>query len=226
MKLPGKSFDEEKNPTVTLDKQKAVGGDSYNMFDSGCNLSGLRKVHMYWDYNTKSTCHSGSRSTIKRIFLEFDKPSRSNDRREPSYNNGIAMSKISDDTLSIVEVNTNDPIVRIDVWTNGSIVNGIQFFMRSGAISQLYGMTVNPNNPATTFEGKGPCSELVGVHGCCGEAVGGINKLGFTFATFKNKNLGFPPNHIDASWATTLDDIESLVTASKEEEEVVVVVAS
>ena len=129
-------MDEEKNPTVTLDKQKAVGRDHVGamFFYSGCNLSGLRKVHIYCGYYHDRVY----RSAIKRIFLEFDKPSHSNDNREPSYT-GIGMSKTAGhtDTLIIFEPNTNDPIVRIDVWTMGVIVNGIQFFMRSGAISQL-----------------------------------------------------------------------------------------
>ena len=138
MKLPSsKSFDEGYNTTVALDQQTAVGGKGGIAFDSGCNLSGLRKVHIHCGpfYHEGVDTYD---STIKRIFLEFDKPFHLKDARgEPSYNGcGIGMNK-DRDTQSIFELNPSDSIVRIDVWNDGFVVNAIRFFMKSGAISQL-----------------------------------------------------------------------------------------
>ena len=221
MKLPGKSLNDDGgcsnlNPTssVTLDKQTAVGAPGVNLFDSGCNLSGLRKVHIYCGrfHNNRIDF----RSTIKRLFLEFDKPSNSSTIREPSYN-GIGMFIQSGDVENILELNPNDSIVRIDVWTNNILVNGIQFFMKSGAVSELYGV---PNiKPPITFQGKQPGSKLVGIHGCFG---GVVYKLGFTFATTSTVDHDFPPSSsidIDSTWATLSGGVESTAGASKEKEE-------
>eukprot|EP00532_Pseudo-nitzschia_australis_P012552 CAMPEP_0168211052 /NCGR_PEP_ID=MMETSP0140_2-20121125/3503_1 /TAXON_ID=44445 /ORGANISM="Pseudo-nitzschia australis, Strain 10249 10 AB" /LENGTH=67 /DNA_ID=CAMNT_0008137705 /DNA_START=54 /DNA_END=254 /DNA_ORIENTATION=+ len=55
---------------VGLDKQEAVGGNGGVSFDSGCNPSGLCKIHIcVGPYQHKDVWYH---STIKRIFLEFD----------------------------------------------------------------------------------------------------------------------------------------------------------
>ena len=60
-----------------LDKQDFVGGNGGYLFDSGCNVTGLRKVYMEqvcmehgkYKYDNCNKIHP---YLIKRIFLEFN----------------------------------------------------------------------------------------------------------------------------------------------------------
>ena len=69
MKLPGMKIS-------LLDKQEAVGGTLGYIFDSGYDVSGLRRVHIeQGQYESNKRYYP---SLIKRIFLEFNKPADSN----------------------------------------------------------------------------------------------------------------------------------------------------
>ena len=71
-----------------LDRQDSVGGLGGHLFDSGCNLSGLRKVHIeLGGYQYENRRYP---SLIKRIFLVFNNhPTDSNldtkEERHPQY---------------------------------------------------------------------------------------------------------------------------------------------
>jgi hypothetical protein len=192
MKLPGQTIS-------LLDKQEAVGGTGGSIFDSGCNVTGLRKVHM-------ECCLY----VIKRIFLEFNNHTDSNQdtkqERHPQYFDYYNV----DNKLSTFELNPNDHIIKVNVWSDDDFVTGISFFLMSGTVSQLYGLP-SEFDTLTTFEGKNGAT-MVGIHGCFGEV---IDRLGITFAKTMHDDLGFPPNHIDdASWSTLQKENESSCTVT------------
>ena len=178
MKVSCKSFDEQKYPKVLIDKQEAVGdrdsGRGY-MFDSGCNLSGVRKIHVCLGTSTNHINQIKYYQTIERIFLEFETTMHSDKHLTPFYDVGGAFS--GSGIRRILKVDKNDSIARIDVYRHGYTPCGIQFHLNSGAVSELYGST--GNSGATSFEGNHPGSKLVGVHGLYSKS---IVKVGFTFA--------------------------------------------
>ena len=207
--MASKIFDEyaPSHPMVVLDKQNAVGGKGGYLFDSGCNLSTLQRVHIQsgdFEWNSKTyPC------TIKRIFFDFEKPLESSQSKSqpkesltPFYR-GLGVS--GEYTETIFEMDANDSIVRIDVWTSEDLVNAVQFHMKSGLVSELYGAPYIDGPLLTTFEGKSPASKLVGVHGSFG---GVMNKLGFTFATGTvfDDDIGFPPLTEESTDVTTKED--------------------
>jgi hypothetical protein len=199
MKLPGQTIS-------LLDKQEAVGGTGGSIFDSGCNVTGLRKVHMEqgkYDFG----CY---RYVIKRIYLEFNNHTDSNQdtkqERHPQYFDYYHV----DNKLSTFELNPNDHIIKVNVWSDDDFVTGISFFLMSGTVSQLYGLP-SEFDTLTTFEGKNGAT-MVGIHGYCSDF---IDRLGITFAKTMHDDLGFPPNHIDdASWSTLQKEIESSCTVT------------
>eukprot|EP00532_Pseudo-nitzschia_australis_P003044 CAMPEP_0168182126 /NCGR_PEP_ID=MMETSP0139_2-20121125/11678_1 /TAXON_ID=44445 /ORGANISM="Pseudo-nitzschia australis, Strain 10249 10 AB" /LENGTH=216 /DNA_ID=CAMNT_0008102937 /DNA_START=168 /DNA_END=818 /DNA_ORIENTATION=- len=158
---------------VVLDKQEAVGRNWGESFDSGCNISGLRKIHICLGPYQKN---ESSYFIIKRISLEFDNPSHSDEKLEPFYC-FADMNVNKKDTMRVFEFGNDDSVVRVDVWTDDRCVSAVQFCMESGAVSQLYGS--HSNTPPNAFLRGGPCSKLVGIHGLY---HGVIHKLGFTFA--------------------------------------------
>jgi hypothetical protein len=210
MKLPGKMIS-------LLDKQEAVGGTGGSLFDSGCNVAGLRKVHIQhgtYQYNESTQLYP---SLIKRIFLEFNKPTDPNlnteQERHPHY---FGMSQGTEILSTFDLVDSNDPIVKVNIWID-KYVTGVSFILKSGTTSQIYG-TPSKYDTLTTFEGKNG-SIMVGIHGCFG---GVIDSLGITFAKIIHDDLGFPPNFVDdASLSTLQKDMESsctVTTHTKEKE--------
>merc|ERR1712183_1011047 len=161
---------------ISVDKQEAVGGKGGGEFDSGCNLSGICKVHIHHGNFFFGNKFAYYNCVIKRIFLEFNKPTQSNKKQkgEPWYGQHGTNGHTTENTILL---NSNDRIVKIDVWTDGFIVNAIRFVMKSGTISQIYG---RPAGSYKSFEGKNEKSQLVGIHGRYG---GIIDSLGFTFAS-------------------------------------------
>eukprot|EP00534_Pseudo-nitzschia_fraudulenta_P014246 CAMPEP_0201248244 /NCGR_PEP_ID=MMETSP0852-20130820/56057_1 /ASSEMBLY_ACC=CAM_ASM_000632 /TAXON_ID=183588 /ORGANISM="Pseudo-nitzschia fraudulenta, Strain WWA7" /LENGTH=93 /DNA_ID=CAMNT_0047546933 /DNA_START=5 /DNA_END=286 /DNA_ORIENTATION=+ len=87
-------------------------------------------------------------------------------------------TKVGDATA---EISSSDSgrIVRIDVWTDGTLVNALRFRFDSGEITETYGMPLSCE-PTASFEGKCPGSILVGIHG---RFSGVLDKLGFSFST-------------------------------------------
>mmetsp|Transcript_26021 Transcript_26021/g.54761 ORF Transcript_26021/g.54761 Transcript_26021/m.54761 type:complete len:220 (-) Transcript_26021:196-855(-) len=158
---------------VVLDKQEAVGRNLGLPFDSGCNISGLRKIHICLGPYDE---HARPYPIIKRIFLEFDNPSHSDEKLEPFYG-FVDMVVTTKDIMRVFEFGNDDSVVRVDVWTNDEYVSAVQFCMESGAVSQLYG--AHNNTLPNAFLRGGPSSKLVGIHGLYD---GAIDKLGFTFA--------------------------------------------
>jgi hypothetical protein len=199
MKLPGQTIS-------LLDKQEAVGGTGGRyLFDSGCNVTGLRKVHI--EQGKDGCCWY----VIKRIFLEFNNHTDSNQdtkqERHPQYFHYYNVST----KLSTFELNPNDHIIKVNVWSDDDFVTGISFFLMSGTVSQLYGAP-SKSDTVSTFEGKNGAT-MVGIHGCFSECA--IERLGITFAKTMHDDLGFPPNHIDdASWSTLQKEIESSCTVT------------
>ena len=182
----GLSGDKE-HTKVVIERQEAVGGNGGHLFDSGCNLFGLRTVHIKcgpFESNSKSyTC------LIKRIFLEFERPTHSPEGsyQSPSY---LGLNVYGNSSGYNFEVDADDSIVRIDVWASDDFVNALQFHLKSGLVSELYGTPYIFGSELTSFEGKNPNSKLVGVHG---RFSGVIDKLGFTFAAIvPNGNNCFP----------------------------------
>jgi hypothetical protein len=185
-----KSSEEGNNPKVIIDRQNPHGGNRGRLFDSGCNLSGVRKVHIHTGPFQGREYHYHD-SAIKRIFLEFETALQPGRTRTPSYplwgwraegDETRYPPSLYPTTERTFVVDPEDPIVRIDVWSNYQIVTAIRFHLESGSISEIYGMvgTQNGLNPPVVFEGRRPGSRLVGVHGFYS---GVIDTLGFTFAS-------------------------------------------
>eukprot|EP00535_Pseudo-nitzschia_heimii_P008404 CAMPEP_0197192366 /NCGR_PEP_ID=MMETSP1423-20130617/24963_1 /TAXON_ID=476441 /ORGANISM="Pseudo-nitzschia heimii, Strain UNC1101" /LENGTH=193 /DNA_ID=CAMNT_0042645233 /DNA_START=104 /DNA_END=685 /DNA_ORIENTATION=+ len=181
-------IDKQRRRKVMIDKQKAVGGSGGYLFDSGCNLSGVRKIRIQCGRYSKH--NDVYRNTIKRVFLEFKKPSPANNLRFPSYDGPFKPDKFRE---RILETEPDDPIIRVDIWTDGKVVNAIQFHMRSGFISEVYGLPQS-DSESYSFAATQPDSYLVGIHGSFGEV---IDKLGFTFAKIESHSTGFPPSPSD-----------------------------
>eukprot|EP00536_Pseudo-nitzschia_multiseries_P004099 jgi/Psemu1/302353/fgenesh1_kg.66_\ len=91
----------------------------------------------------------------------------------------------------------NDAVASIDVWSDDVQVNAVQFRMKSGKVSQLFGTyrysgetAEDDDEPAdaaaaaatTTFRPKDSSWKLVGVHGSI-NSDNVVGRLGFTFAT-------------------------------------------
>ena len=163
------SFTEQngRNTTVVMDKQEAVGHGGGSLFDSGCNLSGVSKVHISYHGRDRNSNFIGTCvfSAIERIFLEFKKPLQQSEPKVPFYSWKAPKPKVEKRkflTEQIFEVDDNDPIVRIDVWTD-YFVNAIQFHLESGLISQLYGVpdSRSETKPPISFKRKCPDSQLL-----------------------------------------------------------------
>jgi hypothetical protein len=172
-----------RTPPHLLSNIAAFGGDGGGMFDSGCNLSGVKKVRIECGYMK----HNGTKymNTIKRIWLDFHTPSLGEDVIFHGYaadgTSGWDKFIGAYNTTFTFELGGEDQIVKIVVWSDGILANAVQFHTEMGIISPMYGM---PATPANSFTFQGRCdsdSRLVGVHGRFG---GAIDKLGFSFATF------------------------------------------
>lgn len=211
MKVTCKSFEEQPYPKVVIDQQEAVGssnGEGF-LFDSGCNLSGVRKIHIYVDLITRKD--GFSYPVIKRIGLEFETPFQTGECLFPSYNTG---GKSTSGSLRTIDIDKNDFIVRIDVWTPKihpitghkiPFVTGIRFGSGSSRV------------PDASFEGNDSGSKLVGVHGFYAKA---IVKLGFTFATVTPTDTGGPPMSVEAiACGTEFSIVAAAVEAEPEKEE-------
>eukprot|EP00532_Pseudo-nitzschia_australis_P018037 CAMPEP_0168310682 /NCGR_PEP_ID=MMETSP0142_2-20121227/66958_1 /TAXON_ID=44445 /ORGANISM="Pseudo-nitzschia australis, Strain 10249 10 AB" /LENGTH=248 /DNA_ID=CAMNT_0008263521 /DNA_START=1079 /DNA_END=1825 /DNA_ORIENTATION=+ len=107
---------------VVLDKQEAVGRNWGESFDSGCNISGLRKIHICLGPYQKN---ESSYFIIKRISLEFDNPSHSDEKLEPFYC-FADMNVNKKDTMRVFEFGNDDSVVRVDVWTDDRCVSAVQ----------------------------------------------------------------------------------------------------
>jgi len=153
-------------------KEHDVGGDLGYRFDSGCNPTGVTKIHIvcgHFKYDKKEY-----KWAVLRVFLEFADSSKN-----PSYH----VYQISRGILSTFQVNPGDKITKIVVWADELSAHALQIHTKYGIISELYGCPNQESKPhefygGSAFEGRDDI-ELVGVHGKCGEL---LDRLGFTFA--------------------------------------------
>jgi hypothetical protein len=202
-----------------LDKQDSVGGTGGHVFDSGCNPSGLRKVRIELNAYHYKINNKTFPSLIRRIFLEFNNhPTDSNldtkQERHPQY---VGFTGKPNDKLCTFDlVDPNDPLVKVNVWSDDICVTGVNFILKSGTISQLNGFP-SESDTLTTFEGQNG-SAMVGIHGRYGTV---IDRLGITFAKTIRDDLGFPPNSNDDA-STLQKEMESscsVKTNTKDKEE-------
>eukprot|EP00536_Pseudo-nitzschia_multiseries_P000502 jgi/Psemu1/1120/gm1.1120_g len=149
----------QSNEPTNLDKQDAVGGNGGVLFDSGVGRSPLRKIYIhYGTLRHKDKNHN----CIKRIFVEFDGSSRGG----PScmvpfyvdYN-----SSTPEDVHWAIELR-GESVTSIDVWTDGILVNAVQFSGNSGWKSQLCGTPHSNDSKPTTFRPKSRAWKLAGIH--------------------------------------------------------------
>lgn len=177
-------------PTLILDKQDSVGGFGGCEFDSGCNLSGVKKVYIYVGSAVLLERQSMYTSTIRRIYFEFETPfdASSNNfmgRLSPTYEATSTLWSIIGSSPCVLDVDASDPIVKIDVWTDEVLANAVRFHFRSGAISETYGTKPARRPDPISFEGRSRGhSRLVGLHGRYG---GAIDRLGFRFAVLPRR---------------------------------------
>ena len=205
------SFTEQngRNIKVVIDKQEAAGRPYGDLFDSGCNLSGVSKVYISYRYdNTKGT-------EIERIFLEFRKPLQQSEPEVPFYHGWPPQKEHGKLTERIFDVDDNDSIVRIDVWARCEsyyYVGAIQFHLESGLISQLYGVPMKRKNgqdkTPISFERKNLDSQLAGIHGHF--LNNKIRNLGFTFAMAVPDVISHTPGKSDDYVPATNDSLGQL----------------
>ncbi len=183
MSRPVLIIDEEKDPKLPIGKQAGVGGDIGQLVDSGFNQCDFRNIHI------ECGPQGPYQYTIKRIFLEFRPLVYPQSRYfTPSYQ-GTDVDSGSNEIRTFA-IYRGDPVVRIDFWATDYHVNAVQFHNSSGLVSEVYGCPHHTNCKFTSFKGKHPHSNLVGVYGRFGEA---IHKLGFTFAAVSYDDIGPPP---------------------------------
>jgi len=178
---------EETRPKLLVEKLDAVGGNTGYLFDSGCNMLGVRAVHIQFGLYPMKTNHYRQCSAIKRIFFEFANTTGMQQYRTkvPSY---TGLGVCGQSVTATLDIDPDDCIVKVDVWaTPKDVVNAVQFRMKSGSVSELYGWGPDVEGcQRTTFKGTHPGSNLVGVHG---RFQGVIFKLGFTFAAPAAKDI-------------------------------------
>lgn len=139
-------------------------------------------------------------STIKRVFIDFNK--NNSDKDATCFGHSVDNPGGRNRVFSF-EVDPNDPIIKAVVWANDTLANAVQFHTSSGHISPMYG-TPHHEAKATTFGGR-EGSHLVGIYGRFG---GVIDSLGFTFAHLK----GGVPDTIEASWAYGTEEGSTLAS--------------
>ncbi len=165
----------EEVTTVSNNNNKKNNNNKNNnrhFFASGCNLSHLCKVYIRIA-NASGRIYNGA---IQRIFLEFEKPL--SELRVPYYYDGTSNS--GDGYIErVLEISKNDPIVRVLVWENESHVKAIRFQMKSGTISEIYGLLGSSVDAPMSYRADYRNSRLVGIYGRFDNVLG---TLGFCFA--------------------------------------------
>ncbi|CAB9498780.1 Jacalin-related lectin [Seminavis robusta] len=173
------AMDQKEEPTTKLSLAKipGVGGNGGRPFDSGCNPTGVWQVHVECGPIFSYVLQNGKyyTSTVKRIFLRFHKTC--SNRGDAIYYHWYPAGLNVGTKKYFFNVNDGDSIVKTVVWSDGFLVNAIQFYTEKGIVSPMYGL---PRPESLESEFKGPQgSQLVGIHGRYGAA---IDKLGFSFA--------------------------------------------
>ena len=176
---------------LSLYKPPSVGGSGGHKFDSGCNPSGVVRVHVevspfHWER------FGPYDSTIARVFMDFQNPTTSSSHKNQFYWGADGTTQGSRNTFTF-KVPQEDSIYKVVVWSDGMVANAVQFYTRFGYISPLYGMEVD-NSKSTTFQApEGTDSQLVGVYGRFG---GIIDSLDFAFASLEEEIGGVVPKTI------------------------------
>lgn len=174
--------------SYSVDQQKPVGStrEGGQVFDSGCNVSGVRKVCVR--HGRVPITWFKYQHVIKDIVLEF------NENFDDADDDNSNSATMNTDSESVLKIDRDDCINRIDVWTDNKFVTAVRFHLASGCKSKIYGVLPDPSPPPISFRGNRSVSRLVGVHGTRGK--GFLQRLGFTFAHQKSSPLG---NDIDRS---------------------------
>jgi hypothetical protein len=161
---------------LVLEKSPAAGGSGGSRFDSGCNTSGVTKIRIECGCIDFEAFFA--ESTINRVFLEFLKPTDSDDIHVPSYHGYEIENPRGRNQTFTFALDPGDEIVKAVVWTDGIIANAVEFHTQMGNVSPIYGIPKD-GSKAVEFQG-GPGSKLVGIYGRFGQV---IDSLGFTFAS-------------------------------------------
>ncbi|CAB9501762.1 unknown protein [Seminavis robusta] len=174
--------------------------DNGYQFDSGCNLSGVKKVYVecgkyYWEYG----------SVMKRIVLEFNNSGDDNPHQAAViYHAQDAHKAEGGNKTFTMDVKPNDPITKVVVWADHRLVTAVQFHMASGRISPVYGIPVS-SSETKTFEGPhGQHSALVGLYGTYNSA---LCSIGFTFAATNASD------EVDGTMSLNTEDLSSVITS-------------
>jgi len=188
------------NCTMT-GKLDAVGGDGGVTFDSGVNPFGVRKVYIETGvYQT----YSDRQQTIKRIFLEFHHPASpgGESTKVPSFL-GYGADQGTENRTETFELYPDDYIVEVNIWSDGELVNAVQFHTKGGIVSPIFGIPAPDNSAMSKFKGK-EGEHLVGIHGGFGDV---LHKLGCTFS-----GLSRTPNMIGGGTITSSQDASTVVS--------------
>lgn len=176
-------------PGSKLFTQAAVGGNGGYIFDSGCNPSGVTKVHI--DCSEFRSGGFNYKMAIRRVFLKFED---NLSFKHPSYDAFEALYADASNIISFAfETPSGDKISKISVWNDVRCVQALQFQTQSGRVSQVFGMITNEScrhdfEGGSRFQGGDDDVHLVGVHERC---RGLIDKLGFTFGSVVQSRLLF-----------------------------------
>ena len=180
----------------SINKQDAVGGVGGYAFDSGCNPTGVSKVHIL----------CGEHFWIKkylwatlRVFLEF----RDSPTKHPTYHGWQKNSG----TLHTFEVGPDDKITKVVVWADKICAHALQIHTKNGIISELYGFPNEDSKPHEFYGGHaikdGDDIQIVGVHG----RVGGLlDSLGFTFGTVVTPKSSFDFTKLESEMNECIHD--------------------
>ncbi|CAB9498781.1 expressed unknown protein [Seminavis robusta] len=157
--------------TCYMAKPDPAGGKGGQLFDSGVNFSGVKSFNIVYGPGYSGPHYL--KATIRRVFITFqDDGVFDDDMRNDLYQGQRLSASSSNGELSF-NVGPDDPIVKVTVWTDGTLANAVQFQVKSGFVSQLYGA---PPVEAQPHEFQG--DQLVGVYGAFGDAM---DSLGFSF---------------------------------------------
>ena len=153
------------------------------IFVSSYNLTGVRNVHIWIDAQANGGTHNGA---IQRIFLEFEEPLQPSEHKVPFYD-GAEPKNDGSSIERILEIDRHDPIAGILVWETDSCVQAVRFQMKSGLLSEIYGVLHSGVSYSTFhFQAEHPDSKLVGVFGNFGEV---LNTIGFKFARIEGASV-------------------------------------
>jgi len=171
---------------LVLCQPQPAGGTSGHKFDSGCNPQGVAKIRI--ECGERNWKGIRFLSCVKRVFLDFHKMVPSSSCPDAIYwGCGVHISNNKTFTFDLAP---GDEIFKAVVWSEGMVVNALQFHTKLGYLSPVFG--IPRDNAKTTEVGGEESASLVGIYGRFGAV---IDSLGFTFAS-----VATAPTMIGSSW--------------------------